>query len=198
MTRNIIAILRGITPKDAITHAQILVEEGITMIEVPMNSPDATTSISEMVQACPTAMIGAGTVLTTEQVADIKLIGGQFIVSPNCDEAVIKATKNYKMQSYPGVMTPSEAINALHWGADGLKLFPAEIITVKGLSAFRAVLPKDTQCYAVGGVSPDNFAEWHKAGANGFGVGSVLYKTGMSAEELREAARAIKRAYDLL
>ena len=196
MSLPLIAILRGITPDDAVAVGTSLIDAGITTIEVPLNSPKAFQSIERLADAFGAdALIGAGTVLTPEEVAEVAGADGRLIVSPNCDTAVIAATKAQGLQSWPGVFTPSEAFAALKAGADGLKLFPGVLAGPAGLAAMRAVLPTGTQVYAVGGAGPENFAEWVAASADGFGLGSALYKPGMSASEVGTRAREIVAAY---
>lgn len=197
MSRPLIAILRGIGPLEAAEVAGVLIEAGIDRIEVPLNSPDPLSSIERMANAHGKhALIGAGTVLTTEQVAQVHGTGGRLIVSPNTDKAVIRATKTLGLHAFPGVLTPTECLDALRWGADGLKVFPALQMGIEGLKAVRAVLPPETRLYMVGGVGPANFREWIRAGANGFGLGSFLYRPGDTVAEIAERARDIVAAWD--
>lgn len=197
MSRAIIAILRGITPAEAPAVADALIEAGIDRIEVPLNSPDPYDSIAALVARFGAgAQIGAGTVLTTEEVAQVAATGATLIVSPNCAPEVIAETKRRGMTSFPGVMTPTECFTALAAGADGLKFFPGTLIGPGGLSAIRAVLPPGTQCYAVGGAGPANFADWRAAGADGFGIGTALYRPGDDAATVARRAGEIVARYD--
>ena len=197
MNREIIAILRGIRADEAESVTSALIEAGITRIEVPLNSPRPLDSIARMrAVAGEKAIIGAGTVLTPAEVADLAQIGAQMVVSPDCNPEVIRAAKSAGLLSYPGVFTPTECFAALRAGADGIKIFPASQLGATGLAAIRAVLPEGTRTYAVGGVGSADFFEWHKAGVTGFGLGTALYKPGMSAAEVAEQARAIVTVYD--
>lgn len=195
--RHLIAILRGITPAETLDVCSALVTAGITMIEVPLNSPDALTSIARAAEALRgQADIGAGTVLTTADVAAVAEAGGSFIVSPDANIDVIAETTRRGLNSYPGVFTPTEAFRAFHAGATGLKFFPAEVLGPQGIKAMKAVLPPDLPLYAVGGANPDNFDAYFAAGCIGFGLGTYIYKPGMSAAQVAERARTAVAAYD--
>jgi len=197
MSRNIIAILRGILPEEATAISGVLIEAGITKLEVPLNSPKPLKSITAMAQAFGhDALIGAGTVLSSPDVARVADAGGRLIVSPDCNPDVIIATKAAGLLSYPGAFSPSECFTALRNGADGLKIFPSFLIGPDGLRAIKAVLPEGTPIYAVGGVGANNFKAWLAAGATGFGIGTGLYKPGMNPAEVRACAEQIVTAYD--
>ena len=188
----LVAILRGLTPDEAPAIGDALAGEGFTLIEVPLNSPDPLKSIAILAERLGTrALIGAGTVLTPQQVRDVARAGGRFIVSPNTDKAVIEATRKCGMDSLPGYFTASEAFAALAAGASALKLFPADAVDPATLKAHRAVLPKDTRVLAVGGINAGTLGRWLKAGANGFGLGSDLYRAGKDAAEVVADARAM-------
>lgn len=192
----LVAIVRGITPTDAVAVAQALFDAGMLCVEVPLNSPDALASIAAMRAAFDGRMlIGAGTVLTVDAVADVAGAGGQFVVSPNTDPAVIAATKQAGMASLPGFFTPTEAFAALEAGADALKFFPAEAGGVATLKAIMAVLPKGTRVMPVGGISVESMPDWRAAGAAGFGIGGSVYTPGDGAGAVRERARAFAEGW---
>ncbi len=195
--RHIIAILRGIAPAETIAVCDALVTAGITMIEVPLNSPEPLVSIAAAAtQFKGRAEIGAGTVLSIKDVDAVAAAGGTFIVSPDTHPEVIVRTRDKGLLSYPGVFTPSDAFSALRAGATGLKFFPAEVLGPKGIKAMKAVLPPAVPLYAVGGANPDNFSEYFAAGCAGFGLGTYIFKPGMSAADVGERARTAVAAYD--
>jgi 2-dehydro-3-deoxyphosphogalactonate aldolase len=188
----IVAILRGVKPDEVDAVGDALVEAGIIVIEVPLNSPDPFDSIGRLAKRYGArALIGAGTVLEPADVARVKDAGGQLIVAPNFDADVVRAAKAAGLVALPGVMTPSEGFAALKAGADGLKLFPAEIIPPAVFKAWRAVFPADCLLLAVGGVGVDNLKIYAQAGASGYGIGSALYKPGRSPAEIALLARAL-------
>lgn len=187
----LIAIIRGVTPAEVEAIGEAIHEGGIGMIEVPLNSPDPLRSIELLARKLGDGvLVGAGTVLSAEDVAKVKDSGGRIIVSPDTNIEVIAASAEAGLVSSPGYFTPSEAFAALRAGATGLKLFPAEAATPAVLKAQLAVLPKGVPVMAVGGIKPDNMGPWLDAGAVGFGLGSGLYKPGQSAAATLEKARA--------
>ncbi len=195
--RHLIAILRGITATETAAVGQVLVDAGISLIEIPLNSPRPLQSIRVAVkELAGKASIGAGTVLAPEEVDAIAQAGGAFIVSPDCNEAVIARTIACGLQSYPGILSPTEAFRAIRAGAHALKVFPAEVVGVKGVKAMKAVLPPAIPLYAVGGANPDNFLEFISAGCIGFGIGSYLYTPGAKLADIAARAGAIVAAYD--
>ena len=196
--RPIIAILRGINPSEAESVSNTLIEEGITIIEVPLNSPKPLLSLEIMVKCHGNkAIFGAGTVLNVDQVQRVNNTGSKLIVSPNCDIAVIKKTKCLNMISIPGCFTATEAINALHNGADGLKFFPAFQLGTKSFEALSAILPQNLMSFAVGGIDALNFKDWLNVNISGFGLGSSLYKPGMDLIEIRKKTRDFVKLFDI-
>jgi 2-dehydro-3-deoxyphosphogalactonate aldolase len=194
----LVAILRGITPTDAVEAANILLECGFRYLEVPLNSPSPLESISLMRRAVgKCGYVGAGTVLTVEQVDAVAECGGQLIISPNCNPDVIRHTCKRGLISMPGIMTPSEAFSAIAAGASALKLFPAEHISPVITKAFRAVVPREVALLPVGGIQPEatQMRSYIQAGANGFGLGGGLYQARMSMVLLRERAQAYQHAW---
>jgi 2-dehydro-3-deoxyphosphogalactonate aldolase len=191
----LLAILRGLKPEEALAVGQAIVNAGFHILEVPLNSPEPLRSIQILSAAFPNALVGAGTVTTAQQVRDIKAAGGQLIISPHLDENVVCETVNLGLISLPGVATPSEAFRALALGANGLKLFPAEMISPAVLKSLRAVLPKAVKLLPVGGVGIHNMADYRKSGASGFGIGSALFAPGKTAEAVGESAAAFVQAW---
>jgi 2-dehydro-3-deoxyphosphogalactonate aldolase len=191
----LVAILRGISPPDAVPVGTALVTAGWSLIEVPLNSPQPLESIAALSKAFPDALIGAGTVLTAQQVRDVQAAGGELIVSPNFNPTVVQEAARLGLVCLPGVMTASEAFAALEAGATGLKLFPAEMITPAVVKALRAVLPADTVLLPVGGIAPSTMRAWLEAGANGFGIGSALYTPGKDATAVGASAMNFIAAY---
>ena len=189
----LIAILRGMEPEEAPWVLETLAD--FSILEVPLNSPRPLESTAYLVRhAPPGVLIGAGTVLTEGQVADVAATGAKLIIAPNYAPPVIAAAKARGLIAWPGVATPTEAFTALAAGADGLKMFPGELLPPVAVKAWRAVLPKDTLLVPTGGVTPDNVAAYRAAGADGFGIGSALYKPGMSRDELAQKAAAFLAA----
>jgi 2-dehydro-3-deoxyphosphogalactonate aldolase len=191
----LVAILRGLKPKEALAVGQAIVNAGFHILEVPLNSPDPLLSIQILSAAFPNALVGAGTVTTAQQVRDIKAAGGQLIISPHLDDNVVCEAVNLGLISLPGVATPSEAFRALALGANGLKLFPAEMISPAVVKSMRAVLPKEVKLIPVGGIGLHNMADYRKSGASGFGIGSALFAPSKSAEAVSDSAAAFVQAW---
>ena len=195
----LVAILRGLKPAEAPDALAALVKAGFRIIEVPLNSPRPFETIAYLAsQAGADLLIGAGTVLSVEEARAAAQAGARLMVAPNCDPLVIAAAKAHGMATLPGVATPSEAFAALKAGADGLKMFPAELLPPKALKAWRAVLPKDTLVFPVGGIRPDTMAPYWASGANGFGTGSNLYQPGADSAAVRAVAAQYAAAFALL
>ncbi len=184
----LIAILRGLTPQEALQVGRVLWDAGFRILEVPLNSPDPFASIALLRESLPDALIGAGTVLDVAQVLQLKAAGGQLVIAPNFNVQVVAAAKQAGMLAIPGVATPSEAFAALVAGADAIKLFPAEMISPAAVKAMRAVLPRDAVLLPVGGISAANMSAYWQAGANGFGIGSSLYSPGKAVSDIQQNA----------
>ena len=185
----LVAILRGVRPDEAVAIGRALLDAGWRLIEVPLNSPEPLRSIEALVQALPEALVGAGTVLTPAAVRDVHAAGGRMIVAPNFDAAVVRESVRLGMFSLPGVMSPTEMFAALAAGAAALKLFPAEAIAPAVVKALRAVLDPTVRVLPVGGITLANIAAYRAAGASGFGIGSSLYKPGMTVAQVAVQAR---------
>ena len=192
----LIAILRGVTPNEVVAHGHALYEAGFRIVEVPLNSPDPLASIAALRAALPTEVIvGAGTVLRTEFVEQVAGAGGELIVMPHGDTQIVRTAKEKGMACAPGVATPTEAFAALAAGADVLKMFPAEQLGAHVIKAWRAVIAKRVPLVPVGGVTPENMSSQVAAGANGFGLGSALYRAGQDVETTAAHARAFVGAW---
>jgi len=191
----LVAILRGIRPEEAIPVTAALEAGGLAIVEVPLNSPDPMRSIAALAaEFGDRLLIGAGTVMSEAQVAEIATAGGRLIVTPHADARVVRAAKRHGLLAIPGCFTPAEAFAMLEAGADALKLFPAEGASPAMLRAMRAVLPPETMVLPVGGIDASNMAAWRKAGAAGFGIGSAIYKPGDTAAAVRAKAVALVAA----
>ncbi len=191
----LVAILRGIEPREAVAVGEALVAAGITILEVPLNSPEPLDSIARLAKALgDRASVGAGTVLEPEAVDAVHEAGGQIVVSPNCDPAVIRRTRARGMVSLPGCLTPSEAFLALKSGAHAVKLFPGELVTPNVAKAMAAVLPRKTRLLVVGGVSAESLKDWRGGPVQGFGIGSSLFRPGVAPDEVGRRARALTEA----
>ncbi len=191
----LVAILRGVQAHEVLALGEALASTGWTMIEVPLNSPAPLHSIATLAKALPQALVGAGTVLSASDVREVHAAGAQLIVAPNFNFEVVREALRLRMVCLPGVMTPTEAFGAQAAQASGLKLFPAEMITPAAVKALRAVLQPATQLMPVGGITPHNMGEYLNAGADGFGIGSALYKPGMSVEVVAQNAKRFIEAF---
>jgi 2-dehydro-3-deoxyphosphogalactonate aldolase len=192
----LIAILRGLERERAEAVGQVLFEAGFRAVEVPLNRPHGLECIEALVGTAPAdALIGAGTVTDTGQVDAVSAAGGRLIVSPHLDSRVVAHARDRGLRAVPGVFTPTEAFAALRAGAHALKFFPAETLLPAGLRAVLSVLPADTLAWPVGGITPESLAPWREAGANGFGIGSALFKPGIALDDLARRARAFVDAW---
>ena len=191
----LVAILRGLKPEEALDMGHAIVKAGFHILEVPLNSPDPLRSIQILVEAFPNVLVGAGTVTTAQQVRDVKAVGGQLIISPHLDDNVVCEAVNLGLISLPGVATPSEAFRAIALGANGLKLFPAEMISPAVVKSMCAVLPRHIRLIPVGGIGTHNISDYRKSGASGFGIGSALFAPGKTAQAVGESATAFVQAW---
>ncbi|MGC9448013.1 2-dehydro-3-deoxy-6-phosphogalactonate aldolase [Cereibacter johrii] len=197
LKRDLVAILRGIRREEIEPILERLIEAGFEAIEIPLNSPDPFVSIERAARLAPASvMIGAGTVLTPADVDRLAGCGGRLLVSPNVDGAVLDRAGELGLVSMPGIMTPTEAFTALRHGASGLKVFPAGVLGPAGIGAMRAVLPKATVIGAVGGIDETSFAAYRAVGVAAFGLGSSLYRPGMTADEVAARAQRSIAAFD--
>ncbi len=192
----LVAILRGLTLAEVQPLGRVLFDAGFRMVEVPLNRPAALDCIAALKAIAPAdALVGGGTMLTPTDVDKVHAAGGQLMVAPSCDAEVIQRARELGMLAAPGVATPSEAFNALRWGAHALKIFPADMVGQAGLKAFKSVLPAGTLLWPVGGVTPEGIAAWVSAGATGFGIGSQLFQPGVSPQVLAVRAQAFMAAW---
>ena len=186
----LVAILRGLTPAEAVDVGNVLYQAGFRALEVPLNRPGALECIAALVKQLPDALVGGGTMLSVAHVEAVHEAGGRLLVSPNCNPAVIRRAADLGMYCAPGVATPTEAFAALDAGAHALKLFPADMVGHAGLKAFLSVIPAGTPLWPVGGVTPDTMEGWVRAGATGFGIGGQLFTPGVTLDELAQRAAA--------
>ena len=194
----LVAILRGLVADEARAVGAGLVQAGLTLLEVPLNSPHPLASIAALVQAFPQALVGAGTVFSAAAVREVHAVGGQMIVAPNFNAGVVREARRLGMVCIPGVATPTEAFDALEAGASALKLFPAELVTPVVLKSMRAVLDTSTVLLPVGGITPANMAAYRAAGADGFGIGSALFQPGLAIAALGQNAARFVAAWRTL
>jgi 2-dehydro-3-deoxyphosphogalactonate aldolase len=194
-----IAILRGVTPDEALGHARVLAAEGFAAIEVPTNSPDWAVSVRRLAATfLDGPEVGAGTVLRLEDVDALAATGARLLVTPNTDPGVIRHAKTRGLRAVIGAMTPTEALAAVAAGADALKIFPASVVGPRFAWIVRAVLPRDVPLYAVGGITPANLVDYADGGWAGFGLGGELYRPGQSVADTEARAAAFRRAWEEL
>jgi 2-dehydro-3-deoxyphosphogalactonate aldolase len=197
LARDLVAILRGVKPDEIADIGRVLFDCGFEAVEIPLNSPEPFRSIETLARLAPDhALVGAGTVLSTENVDRLHNAGGRLLVTPNVDPAVLERAAQHGMVSMPGVLSPTEALLAISSGASALKFFPASVLGPSGIAAIKAILPPGCVIGAVGGVSENNFADYINVGVRTFGLGSSLYKPGYSAMEVAERATISIQAYD--
>lgn len=196
LKRNLVAILRGVTPDEIAGIGEAIYDAGIEAIEVPLNSPDPFRSIETLAKRLPDGLVGAGTVVRLDDVGRLDAAGGRLLVSPNVDPDILARAAGFGMVTMPGVFTATEAFLAHHSGASALKFFPASVLGPAGISALKAVLPRDAVVGAVGGVSDTDFAAYAKVGVTAFGLGSSLYKRGLDHAEVGKRAKVAVAAYD--
>ncbi|MEO8151476.1 MAG: 2-dehydro-3-deoxy-6-phosphogalactonate aldolase [Rhizobacter sp.] len=192
----LVAILRGLTLAEAQPLGRALFDAGFRLLEVPLNRPGALECIAALKAMAPAdALVGGGTMLSTSDVDNVYAAGGRLMVAPNCDAEVVRRARDLGMFAAPGIATPSEAFAALRYGAHALKIFPADMVGLAGLKAFKSVLPPGTPLWPVGGVAPESVEAWVNAGATGFGIGSQLFQAGVSPSVLGTRAQAFLAAW---